>query len=659
MKRLSLLVAFALPFSLVAQDFGFPFGKITLKELQENTYARDTSASAVYLDEYGETYFDNGDKYNLIHKYHAKIKILKNNGLDIANFQIPLYRSGMNEEILRSVKATSFSFENGSMRETPLDSKNVFTENKDKYWRIKKFAVPGVKEGSVIEVAYEIETPFFYNFKTWEFQAELPKVKSEYVAIIPAVYTYNISLKGFLKLSKNESKIVKSCLGESSVLSGGFSVDCSHFRYGMVNIPAFRPEDYMTASKNFISAINFELAEIRRLNGSVDKITMEWKDAEYELKKHENFGSEMKRNGDLLKEEIALLVGTETDPLVKAKKIYRFVQELFVWDGSDDKYSDGIKTAIQNKKGNSADINLFMIGAMRKQKIDASPVILSTRENGLVNDLYPVLSGFNYVVAGVKIGEQLYLLDATDDFHPFGVLPEKCLNGKGRLLHEDGSSWVDLKPADRGKNLNMIVAKLGADGVLRGTLQSTFLGYEAIDFRKEFFSHSNENEYLEDLRSRIPGIEITKMELSNVNEYDKPVVRNLEVEIAAFDNLNENSFLFNPYLLGKWKENPFKSTARLYPVDFGVPIEMTTILTLEYPADLELVNLPENLGLSLPNSGGRYIVDSKGFENKITLTNTLQINKTVFTSHEYHYLRELFQKVVEVQNTDLLFRKKT
>jgi hypothetical protein len=659
MNRLLALVALFTAFTSRAQDYGFPFGKITLKELSENTYARDTGAAAVYLDEYGETTIVQGEESNiLVHKYHAKIKILKTAGLEQANFEIPLYRSDERQQVLRTIQATTFSLDNVSMRETPLDPGNIFTENRNKYWQVKKFALSNVQVGSVIEVAYEMESPFIWNFKTWEFQSEIPKIKSEYVATIPAVYTYNISLNGFLKLTRNDSKLIKSCMGSGSALASGYSVDCSQFRYGMVNIPAFKEEDYMTAKKNFISAIHFELAEIRYLDGRVDKITMEWKDAEYELKRHDFFGMQLKKNGDLLKDEIAALVGTETDPLIKAKKIYQFIQQYFLWNGDDELFSDGIKTAVQNKKGNSADINLFLVGALRRQKIDASPVILSTRDNGVVSDLYPVLTGFNYVVAAIKINDKVYLADATDDLHPFGVLPEKCLNGKGRLLDESGSSWIALNPGDRGKNVLMINARLGADGIVHATLQNTMSGYEAIDFRKAYSSYSGQKDYLDGLKSKVPEIEITSLELSQLDDLEKPVIRTLEVEMTAFDEASGGSFLFNPFILGKLKENPFKSNARLYPVDFGAPMELTTIMNFEFPADVELLNLPENVGLSLPNSGGRYIVDAKALDNKVTLTNSLQINKTVFTSQEYHYLKELFQKVVDIQNTDLMFRKK-
>lgn len=659
MQRSLIVVALLSVFSANAQNFGFPFGKtVTLKELQENTYPADTGAAAVYLDEFGETSFQDGDNYNLIHNYHAKIKILKSAGLRYANFEIPLYRSLNGEEKLLSVKASAFSYDNNTIVETAMASGNMFVEKVNKYWREVKVAVPNVRVGSIIEVQYQVETPYIYNFKTWLFQADIPKVKSEYVASIPAVYTYNVSLTGFLKLTNVESKLVKGCLSRGDGRTSGFSVDCSHFRYRMTKIPAFVEEDYMTSKNNFISAIRYELAQVRHIDGRVDKITMEWKDAERELKTHDNFGVEMRKNGDLLKEEIANAVAGETNTLEKAKKIYAFIQRYFAWDGDNDKYANGIKAAVQNRKGSAADINLFLVAAMRQQDLDASPVILSTRDNGIVPDLYPVLSSFNYVIGAVNIDSKTYLVDATDDFHPFGTIPAKCINGKGRLLDPDGSSWIDLKPEARGKQVSQIDVKLGPDGVLRGRIESTMLGYEAVDFRKKFYSFTNETEYLNDLKSQLPGIDIREMKLSNIEDIDKPVVRELLVEMPASDP-GSATFLFNPYLLGKWKENPFKSTQRLYPVDFGTPIEVTTMLNMEFPGDLEIVNLPENVGVSLPNSGGRYIVNATGLENKLMLTNSLQINKPVFSSEEYHYLRRLFEQIVEVQNADLMFRKKT
>src|SRR5690606_29843072 len=138
----------------------------------------------------------------------VKIKVLKKNGLENGNVTLLLQKQDGRYEKLLKVKASSFNIENGSMKETKLDDKNIFTENYNKYWDAKKFAIPNVQVGTVIEYEYEIETPFFVsNFKPWEFQSDLPKIYSEFCAIIPANYRYNIALKGLLTLEDRKSVV--------------------------------------------------------------------------------------------------------------------------------------------------------------------------------------------------------------------------------------------------------------------------------------------------------------------------------------------------------------------------------------------------------------------------------------------------------------------
>src|SRR5687768_8038631 len=140
--------------SVYGQDNGFPFGKVTYNDLNMKVYERDTTAPAVVLNEFGEAYIDEGGNFNLLFKYHAKIKILKKSGLSYADIEIPLWKQNGKIEILRSVKASAFNIENGSMRETTLNDRDVFTENRGKFYDVKKFAIPNVREGSVIEFTY-------------------------------------------------------------------------------------------------------------------------------------------------------------------------------------------------------------------------------------------------------------------------------------------------------------------------------------------------------------------------------------------------------------------------------------------------------------------------------------------------------------------------
>ena len=655
------LPAFIFIFSspvLSAQEFNY--GTVSIEELTMRHYDRDTGANAVVLKEFGEAFISNGDNYNLIFKYHVRIKILKKNGLAQADIEIPLYKHNNNRfERITSLKASSFNLENGRVHEEVLSDKNIFSEDKNEYYTFKRFAIPNVRAGSVIEYTYTMESPFIFNFRTWEFQSDIPKVSSEYKASIPAVYNYNITLRGFLKLDKNKSEVVKSCLGRGQVHAGGYSADCALMEFGMKNIPAFVEEDYMTAKKNFLSAIHFELAEIKHFDGRVDKITREWKDAEEELRRDSKFGVQLKR-GKELGQEIENVVSGETDDLGKARKVYDFIKGWYVWNGTYGKYSEfGIKKAFDERKGNIGDINLSLVAAMRFAGLDAEPVILSTRANGLVVEIHPVLSEFNYVIAKVNIGEKVYLADATEKVYPFGMLPERCLNGKGRVVGERKSYWIDLAPADIGKTLSVLSLVLGNDGVMRGTINTNFMGYDAVNKRSEILSHPSQEAYIQDLKSSLGHIEIVGYEISNLADVEKAVIRKLEIEITAFDEMDADNFLFNPFLLDKWAENPFKSTERLFPVDFGVPLERVTILNLEYPPDYEVLNIPEKVGLALPDGGGRFLFQAQKVSNKLSLNNSLLLRKPVYSSLEYHYLKELFNRIIQIQNGELIFRKKT
>jgi hypothetical protein len=640
---------------LYAQDNGFPFGEVTLRDLEMKMYDKDTSAVAVVLTEFGEAYIENGNNFNLIFEYHTRIKILKKAGLNLADIEIPLRKADGKKEVLRDVKASSFTIENGSIKEAPVGYRNIFTENRNKYRDVKKFAIPNVHAGSIVEFKYILESPFIFNFRNWEFQSDIPKVSSEYWALIPGNYLYNITLKGFLKPSKSESQLVKECFTPG----GGNKSDCAVYKYAMTNVPAFHEEDYMTAPSNFIAAMNFELAEIKHFNGRVDKVTEEWKDAEKELQLHPDFGVQLKRGKDIVDEHVKIVLKNESDPLIKARKIYDFIKGWYRWNGTYGKFSElGIKKAFEQKSGNVGDINLSLVAALRYAALDVEPVILSTRENGLPIELHPVLSDFNYVVAKVNIGDKVFLADATDAFHPFGILPEHCLNGKGRVLGEKESYWIDLKPADRAKQISVLNLKLGTDGVIRGLLQTSYSGYDAIEQRKKLAAFNSHQDYIHDLDNKLDRIDIKGFEIKNVDDLTHPVVQSLKIEIVAFDSADAGNFMLNLFIMGKWERNPFRSTLRLYPVDFGTPMEMVTVLNLEYPEDFEILNPPDKTALSLPNSGGRFLLEVQQQGNRITLNNSLTINKTIFSSEEYPYLKELFNRIIQIQNGDLIFRKR-
>jgi hypothetical protein len=226
------------------------------------------------------------------------------------------------------------------------------------------------------------------------------------------------------------------------------------------------------------------------------------------------------------------------------------------------------------------------------------------------------------------------------------------------VLAAKESFWIDLASPEKARRISNFSLKLADDGLLSGAIQVTYMGYEAVKQRKALNKFAEEKAYISNFTRTFDGMEVVKFEILNFNQIDKPFVVKLDIGYQAYDGDAVENFLFNPFIIEKEHENPFKSNERLYPVDFGSPREFTTTLNLEFPPKFELVNKPEKIALSLPNAGGRFLLDSQIANNKLTLSNALSINRTVFSSQEYLYLKELYSRIIQAQNEDLIFKKK-
>ena len=653
-----LLAAFfiVLYFQTNAQENSFPYGDISLGHLMMKSYDKDSSAAAVVLKEFGESYVSTDAGQGLIFEHHYVVKILKTDGLNQANIEIPLYRYEARSQKITTIKASSYNFENGAIKETKANTKNIFTENVNKYWEAKKLTIPNVRVGSVIEVQYKMEDPFFIeNFHPWLFQSEIPKISSEYWATIPANYDYNITWKGFLKMTKNEAKLMKDAYD----LGGRYKADCARYMFAMENIPAFIEEEYMTAKSNFLAGVNFELSEIRRFDGRVEKITRDWPAADAEILNNSYFGIQLKKGKDIVEKIEPNLIGV-TDPLEKAKKIYSFVNSWYRWNEYFGKFSDdGIKKAFEKKEGNVGDINLTLLAALRYSGFDVEPLLISTRENGYPIELHPVLSDFNYVVAKLNLDGKVFLLDATDPMLPFGMLPDRCLNGKGRAFPDKKPSyWYDLKVADKYKTVSILNLEVQPSGKITGTVELTHFGYKAYRKRKEILSYGSTDEFVKEANKDWTSVTIEQSEITGTDNIEGTVKEKYTVEMEGIDNMNGSTLLLNPFFSGKIAKNPFRLTERMYPVDFGVVPDYTLILNLTYPKTVELVSMPEKNAFGLPGGSAKFLFDIIAAENKLTMNYVLSVNKPLFGSNEYQALKELYNRVIETQNTDLIFKKK-
>jgi len=643
--------------ALFAQDF--VFGEVTPDEMSMKRYDKDTSAHAVVLNEHGraEISATNDDHLRLVYEYHEKIKIFDKAAFDQGNIEIPFYsEDGQTYEEVDAIKAvTTFTDESGNISTIELDPKKIYTTKDSKHWGSVKFALPGLRNGCVIEFKYRKISPYWENFHPWEFQSNIPKIYSEYDTHIPGFWNFNASLVGPLKLTKQKAELESECFSYY-----GAKADCSHLTFAMSDIPAFIVEDYMTSPRNFLSAINFELSdEVNMQGGGKIKIAKEWKDVDYELKHNEYFGDQLKKES-LFKDKVAAVIAGKTDELDKAKAIYAYVKTIIKWNEDDDDGSaDGLRKAVASHTGNAAEVNFSLFGALKSAGLNPEAVLLSTREHGVVNKLYPIITGFNYVVVKLDIGGKSYLLDATDPMLPFGMLPLRCLNDQGRVMSLDKPSyWIDMNTPQKEDDVYQLDLTLLNDGNMKGTITHYYMGYAAYKQRKEIRKFNSTDEYIESLNEKSNRLKIVGSEIANLDSLDLPLSEKFTIEIKDRPLTDNSRFGFNPIIEDRLTINPFKLADRTYPVDWGMPSSTRYTVTMHLPNNYSVESDPHPAGFTLPDNGGNFLTTYLADDNSFTFSYLMKFNKSIYSPAEYPYLKEFYNKMILAEKSEIMLKKK-
>ncbi|NJB72620.1 hypothetical protein GGR42_003111 [Saonia flava] len=626
---------------------GHVFGELTAVEKELTVYIKDPSAHAVVLYEWGDNYFDVfRNSIRLIKKYHVKIKILDEKGFDEGTISIKY----LNDEKIKKIK-TLIHNDNDL---TSVSESQIYTTQLNKFTNELKFTYPSLKVGSIIEYEYTLESPYIYRLNGWEFQSHIPKIHSEYNARIPGMYVYNRALYGSLSLHENSAKVKKGCF-KSTFLKW----DCEELIYVMKNIPAFNSDsNFMLSASNYMSRIEFELAEIVYTNGQKQDVSSTWEEIDSDYKNAESIGEQLTKK-NFFARKVPDKLFDPVNQLDKAKMIYSFVQEHFNWNNTFGSYNySNVKEAFRIKKGSVSEINMSLINLLNAAGIKADLMLISTRENGLPKKIHPVVYDFNYFVAKLKIGEKDYLLDASDKNLSFGMLPFRCLNHYGRVMDfENKSYWYDITPFVESKK--MIRGKLTFDPVNKkalGIFDELNYGYDAV-FKRQKISNNSETEYFEDLENSVVGnFDIISYKIVEERSDDKKITERIEYEIENV--LESDNVYFNPFITKFFDKNPFLLEERNYPIDFGYKRNYTFSISIEVPNGYSVDQLPEKIKKVLSDNMGLLQFETSLTGNNITVYFNLSLNKTHYLPENYNELKELFANVVTVQNNTVIVLKK-
>ncbi len=84
------------------------------------------------------------------------------------------------------------------MVESRLKSKDSFKKSVNTYYDQEDFTMPNVREGSVIEYQYRLDSPFSYDIDDINLQYDIPIQYQQVRIAVPEYYYFKPIMKGYL-----------------------------------------------------------------------------------------------------------------------------------------------------------------------------------------------------------------------------------------------------------------------------------------------------------------------------------------------------------------------------------------------------------------------------------------------------------------------------
>jgi hypothetical protein len=616
------------------------FGKIEKADLEMKECAFDPKANAMVLFDVGELSCVLGSNSAEVYlERRVRIKILKEKGRDVADVKIP-YLSYSKQQSIDNLTAQTYNLDaSGNIVVTKVDGKLIYDKPINKRYSEKIFTFPDVKPGSILEYKYKKRG---MGLLTWYFQRSYPVLYSRYRVDFPQ--ELEVFTKPYVSL---DLKREKDDQGTRIVET-----------FSMEKVPALRDEAFILNEEDYMERVESQLVAVGTGMNRTSLIR-QWPNVIKDLMEDDDFGTQLKKDIPRTSDLDALLKG-KSDPYDKMVIIHNYVKNNMQWNGYDGIWAlDGVKSAWKDKKGTSGEINLILTNLLKNSGLQAFPILVSSHDNGLVKPTEADISQFNKVLAYVKIGDDFFVLDATQKDVPSFLIPPDVTLNEGLLISKPESNewgWKTLWNDNCATTVSMLYSgtvddkgKMSGDAIISSYDYARLERLPTIrkgvkDYQEKYLATSN------------PNISIDSISFENVEVDTLPL--NQKIHFTQQLASSGNYKYFNANFFTGLEKNPFIAEKRFSDVFFGVTQNYTIIGTFFIPDGYVVEGLPKNIKMIMPDKSIEVTRMTQSDDISIYVRIDLKFKKPFYDESEYPEFREFYKKLQDLLNEQFVITKK-
>jgi transglutaminase-like putative cysteine protease len=528
------------------------------------------------------------------------------------------------------------------------------------------FNLPDVTVGSIIEYYYQVRYDRFQVPPEWQIQQPYFVHKARYVFYPDEQFQAFRNVGGSAGMS-NRQMIgphgeIYTDLRAVSVLPPGktLAVDpTGKYAIDFTDIPAIPVEAYAPPLATQIYQADFYYTYTPDTKEFWQKQTDYWaKDLNAYIAPTQ-----------LIKQTAAEQVAEGDSPLVKAKKLYAFVQSLENTDitvaGSAAVVGDtiprgSVEAVLQHKRGTGQQLAALYLALAKAAGLTARPERICSRDHRVFAPEFMSTEQLDSLLIGVTVDGKEIVLDPGEKMAPFQILKWSHAGAGGVAIAADGKVEIVVTPLQaNAENTTIRVGSLNvsAQGEISGTLKIGFVGQQALQLRQMAVRSNAEavqHRVNELLANQVPdGIEAHVDHFANLDNPEKQLLAIVPVKGTLA--VHSGKRLILPRIFFESKESvPFPAEqSRVLPVDMHYAAQDQEQITYVFPAGFTLEGTPEDKKLAWEDNAV-YQLRSKVTPTSITSARVLARGFTLLDAKEYGELRDFYQKVAAADQQQIV-----
>jgi hypothetical protein len=299
-------------------------------------------------------------------------------------------------------------------------------------------------------------------------------------------------------------------------------------------------------------------------------------------------------------------------------------------------------------------MNFLLINMLHDAGIEASPVVMRSRDLGNLPLSHSSLKYLNTFVVGIHLNDStMAFFDSSAEDGYLNVLPAKLLVNRARLVRKGvPGEWVNLQAPARSRETTAIQAQLSADGLLQCKKTSRLYEEAAAQLRRSWRQAKDSVEQINKIQER-NGIQIQSYQISDRTSFSSRMDEQMTFTKQC-DAAGDMIYL-NPLIMIPVNESPFTDAERSLPIEFPYKQSETINAYIKLPEGYTLEEMPKPTVLKFDGINVRITYNLNG--DMLGAQFKLNIDKTFYTAADYQEIKAFFDHLTECNKSIITIKK--